>query len=142
MVVHPAVSAPDAAPRIRIVAAVIRDGAGRSLLVRKRGAEVFQQPGGKRDPGDADDLATLARELREELGCELLPGSARFLCRASAPAANERGHVVEAEVYEVQVRGEIRAQAEIAELRWIDPAAPGGLPIARLSREHILPLLR
>ncbi|PWK91991.1 8-oxo-dGTP diphosphatase [Fulvimonas soli] len=135
-------SAPDAAPRIRIVAAVIRDGAGRSLLVRKRGAEVFQQPGGKRDPGDADDLATLARELREELGCELLPGSARFLCRASAPAANERGHVVEAEVYEVQVRGEIRAQAEIAELRWIDPAAPGGLPIARLSREHILPLLR
>jgi 8-oxo-dGTP diphosphatase len=136
------VSAPDAAPRIRIVAAVIRDGAGRSLLVRKRGAEVFQQPGGKRDPGDADDLATLARELREELGCELLPGSARFLCRASAPAANERGHVVEAEVYEVQVRGEIRAQAEIAELRWIDPAAPGGLPIARLSREHILPLLR
>ncbi|TNY27424.1 NUDIX hydrolase [Fulvimonas soli] len=127
---------------MRIVAAVIRDGAGRSLLVRKRGAEVFQQPGGKRDPGDADDLATLARELREELGCELLPGSARFLCRASAPAANERGHVVEAEVYEVQVRGEIRAQAEIAELRWIDPAAPGGLPIARLSREHILPLLR
>ena len=105
------------APRIRIVAAVIRDGAGRTLLVRKRGAEVFQQPGGKRDPDDADDLATLARELREELGCALRPGSARFLCHASAPAANERGHVVEAEVYEVDVDGEPRAQAEIAELR-------------------------
>jgi 8-oxo-dGTP diphosphatase len=133
------VSAP---PPIRIVAAVIRDARGRSLLVRKHGAEAFQQPGGKRDPGDADDLATLARELREELGCELLPGSARFLCRASAPAANERGHTVEAEVYEVEVRGDIRAQAEIAELHWVDPAATDGLPIARLSREHILPRLR
>ena len=128
------------APRIRIVAAVIRDGAGRTLLVRKRGAEMFQQPGGKRDPDDADDLATLARELREELGCALRPGSARFLCHASAPAANERGHVVEAEVYEVDVDGEPRAQAEIAELCWLDPAAPG-VPVARLSLERILPLL-
>ena len=129
-----------AAPVIRIVAAVIRDGAGRTLLVRKHGAEVFQQPGGKRDPGDADDLATLARELREELGCELVDGSARLLCRCSAPAANEHGHVVEAEVYTVAVAGEIRAQAELAELRWITPAAPD-VPVATLSREHILPLL-
>jgi len=131
------VSAP---PRIRIVAAVIRDARGRSLLVRKHGADVFQQPGGKRDPGDADDLATLARELREELGCELVPGSARFLCRASAPAANERGHTVEAEVYEVEVRGAPCAQAEIVELRWVDPMSPD-VPVARLSCEHILPLL-
>ncbi|MDO1529922.1 NUDIX domain-containing protein [Fulvimonas sp. R45] len=130
-----------AAPVIRIVAAVIRDSAGRTLLVRKHGAAVFQQPGGKRDPADEDDLATLARELREELGCELVRHSARLLCRASAPAANERGYVVEAEVYEVAVDGEIRAQAEIAELCWIDPAAPGDVPVARLSREHILPKL-
>jgi len=125
---------------IRIVAAVIRDGAGRSLLVRKHGATVFQQPGGKRDPGDADDLATLARELREELGCELVAGSASLLCHCSAPAANEPGHTVEAVVYTVQVSGTITAQAEIAELRWIDPAAPD-VPVARLSRENILPRL-
>ncbi|MDI3261338.1 MAG: NUDIX domain-containing protein [Fulvimonas sp.] len=130
------------APTIRIVAAVIRDDRGRVLLVRKHGAAVFQQPGGKPEAGDADALATLARELREELGCALDPGAARFLCRASAPAANEQGHVVEAEVFEVQVLGEPCAQAEIAELRWIDPAAPGELPIALLSREHILPRLR
>jgi len=138
VVVQPVVSA--AAKRIRIVAAVICDAAGRTLLVRKHGATVFQQPGGKRDPGDADDQATLARELREELGCTLLPGSARFLCRASAPAANERGYVVEAEVYLVEVSGAIRAQAEIAELCWVDPVAPD-VPVAQLSLEHILPLL-
>lgn len=127
-------------PVIRIVAAVIRDTEGRSLLVRKHGAAVFQQPGGKRDPGDADELATLARELREELGCELARDSARLLCHCRAPAANEPGHVVEAAVYTVEVRGTIAAQAEIAELRWIDPAAPD-VPVARLSREYILPLL-
>ncbi|WP_329742823.1 NUDIX domain-containing protein [Dyella sp. A6] len=130
-----------AAPRVRIVAAVIRDAQGRSLLVRKHGSTVFQQPGGKRDAGDADDLHTLARELREELGCELVQGSSRFLCHASAPAANEQGHVVEAEVYEVAIRGTPCARAEIAELYWVDPARPGELSIARLSREHILPLL-
>ena len=137
MVGHAVVSS----PVIRIVAAVIRDDAGRTLLVRKHGATVFQQPGGKRDPDDADDLATLARELREELGCELSPGSARLLCHAGAAAANEPGHRVEAAVYTVEVRGEPVAQAEIAELCWIDPAAPGNKPIATLSREHILPLL-
>ena len=130
-----------AVPVIGIVAAVIRDERGGTLLVRKRGATVFQQPGGKRDPADADDLATLARELREELGCELVRMSARLLCHAAAMAANEPGHRVEAAVYDVRVRGEPVAQAEIAELRWIDPAAPGDLPIATLSREHILPLL-
>ncbi|MGN6236222.1 NUDIX hydrolase [Dyella sp.] len=126
---------------IRIVVAVIRDAAGRVLLVRKRGARVFQQPGGKRDAGDTDDVATLARELHEELGVTLVPGSARHLWRASAPAANEPGHIVEGEVYAVEVAGVMRAQAEIEELRWIDPSAPGDLPIARLSCEHILPRL-
>jgi 8-oxo-dGTP diphosphatase len=126
---------------ISIVAAVIRDKRGRVLLVRKHGAQVFQQPGGKPDPADADDAATLARELREELGCELVPGSARLLCRAQAPAANEPGHQVHATVYLVEVTGPLAARAEIAECRWVDPAGSADLPIARLSRQHILPYL-
>ena len=126
---------------IRIVAAVIRDAEGRVLMVRKRGAEVLQQPGGKRDADDRDDLHTLARELHEELGCTMLREGVRWMGRFSAPAANEPGHVVEAEVYEVRVEGQVEARAEIEELRWVDPAAPGDLLIARLSREQILPLL-
>lgn len=126
---------------IRIVAAVIRDAEGHVLMVRKRGAEVLQQPGGKRDPGDRDDLHTLARELHEELGCVMQREGARWLGRFSAPAANEPGHVVEAEVYEVRAEGAFVAQAEIEEIRWIDPATLGEVPIARLSREQILPML-
>jgi 8-oxo-dGTP diphosphatase len=126
---------------VRIVAAVIRDPQGRVLMVRKRGATVWQQPGGKRDLSDADDLHTLARELAEELGCRMHRDGARWLGCFSAPAANEPGQVVEAEVYEVTADGAFEARAEIEDVCWIDPAAPGDAPIAQLSREHILPLL-
>lgn len=126
---------------IRIVAAVISDVRGRVLMVRKRGAAVWQQPGGKRDAGDRDDLHTLARELHEELGCTMHRDSARWLGRFLAPAANEPGCVVEAEVYQVRAEGPFVAQAEIEGLCWVDPVALGDLSIARLSRESILPLV-
>jgi 8-oxo-dGTP diphosphatase len=126
---------------ISIVAAVIRDKQGKVLMVRKRGAAVWQQPGGKRDPGDSDDLHTLARELHEELGCAMRREGARWLGRFSAPAANEFGYVVEAEVYEVTVDGPLVARAEIEAVCWVDPVMPGGLSIAQLSRESILPLV-
>lgn len=126
---------------IRIVAAMIRDTRGRVLLVRKRGAEVYQQPGGKRDPDDHDDLDTLQRELAEELGCRMHRDGARWLGEFSAPAANEPGCMVTAQVYEVRADGPFRAQAEIEDVLWVDPSDPGAVPIARLSREQLLPLM-
>jgi 8-oxo-dGTP diphosphatase len=60
---------------ISVVAALIRDGDGRVLLVRKRGTSVFMQPGGKRDAGESD-VAALA-QIDEELGCRLADNSAR-----------------------------------------------------------------
>jgi 8-oxo-dGTP diphosphatase len=138
--VYAPVSAATTQQKIEIVAAMIRDDQGRVLLVRKRGAAVFQQPGGKRDVGDGDDLDTLVRELHEELGCTMQRDGARFLGCFSAPAANEPGCMVEAVVYEVRASGPFTASAEIEALQWIDPAQPGDLPIARLSREQLLPL--
>lgn len=126
---------------IRIVAAVIRDERGHVLMVRKRGALVLQQPGGKRDDGDHDDLHTLARELHEEVGCTMRREGARWLGNFSAPAANEPGHVVEADVYEVVAEGPFVPRAEIEQVCWVDPSAPGDLLIAQLSREQILPRL-
>ena len=121
-----------------IVTAVIRDADGRMLLVRKRGTSTFMKPGGKRDGGE-DDLSTLARELDEELGCQLV--SAQLLGNFSAPAANEAGFTVCSATYLAVVEGEISAQAEIEELAWIDPAAPGDLRLAPLLTEKVLPAL-
>jgi 8-oxo-dGTP diphosphatase len=125
---------------IAIVAALVRDEAGRVLLVRKEGTTAFMQPGGKRDPGE-DDLTTLARELDEELGCGIVPGSARLLGRFEAAAANEAGRRVDALVYEVELTGTPRPRAEIAEMAWVEPNDPR-LALAPLTSDHILPLAR
>jgi 8-oxo-dGTP diphosphatase len=124
---------------IEIVAAVIRDEAGRILLVRKRGTTAFMQPGGKRDPGE-DDIATLAREIDEELGCQLVPGSIRPLGEFDAISANEPGFRVCASLYEIAVTGDIAPKAEIEAMAWINPAAPADIPLAPLTRDHVLPL--
>ena len=121
-----------------IVTAVIRDADGRMLLVRKRGTTAFMKPGGKRDAGE-DDLTTLARELDEELGCRLV--HAELLGNYSAPAANEAGFTVQSATYLATVEGEIAALAEIEELAWIDPAAPGDLRLAPLLTQAVLPAL-
>jgi 8-oxo-dGTP diphosphatase len=125
-------------PSIDIVTAVIRDAAGRMLVVRKRGTAIFMKPGGKREPGE-DDLTALARELDEEIGCRLI--SATLLGAFEAPAANEPGFTVRAATYLATVEGRIAAHAEIEELAWIDPAAPGDLRLAPLLTEKVLPAL-
>jgi 8-oxo-dGTP diphosphatase len=124
---------------IRVVAALIRDDLGRMLVVRKRSTAAFMQPGGKRDAGE-DDLTALDRELGEELGCRMVPGSARPLGQFDCAAANEPGWRVRASVYAVNVRGAVVPQAEIAEALWIDPVAPLSIVLAPLTRDHVLPL--
>ncbi|KRA58565.1 NUDIX hydrolase [Caulobacter sp. Root655] len=123
---------------IDIVTAVIRDNTGLMLVVRKRGTTRFMKPGGKREPGE-DDLTALARELDEELGCRLV--SATRLGDFEAPAANEPGFTVRAATYLAEVEGAIEARAEIDELAWIDPAAPGARPLAPLMLKVLAALL-
>ena len=124
---------------IKIVAALICDDAGRVLLVRKRDTAAFMQPGGKRDPGE-DDIAALSREIAEELGCDVVTASIRSLGEFDAVAANEPGFRVQACLYGIDVTGDIAPSCEIDETIWIDPSAPPDIPLAPLTRDHVLPL--
>ena len=125
---------------IRIVAAVVLDARGRILLVRKRGAESFMQPGGKLEP-HGTPIEALQRELVEELGARFDPGSAVFLGGFRAPAANEPGHCVDALLYEVALDGPIAAAAEIEEFAWVDLRETIGVKLAPLTRDAIFPLM-
>jgi 8-oxo-dGTP pyrophosphatase MutT (NUDIX family) len=126
---------------IRIAAALLIGGDGQTLLVRKRGTLAFMQPGGKIDAGE-QPVEALARELHEELNLRIDPSQAVYLGRFSAPAANEPGFTVQAELFQVQIDVPVTPAAEIEEVRWIDPAGDGGLHLAPLTRELILPFYR
>ena len=126
---------------ISVVAALIRDEAGRVLVVRKCGTAAFMQPGGKRDAGESD-VAALSREIVEELGCCVDQNSVRPLGVFDCAAANEPGFQVRAAVYAVDVEGAIKPQAEIDSVVWVDPTALPDLHFAPLTRDHVLPLAR
>jgi 8-oxo-dGTP pyrophosphatase MutT (NUDIX family) len=134
-------SSADRPPTIAIVAAVVVDAQGRALVVRKRGTTAFMQPGGKIDPGESAPDAVI-RELGEELGVTVTASEVTALGRYVADAANEPGHVVDAELFTVSLRDEPRAAAEIEELRWLDPAAPPDVDLAPLTRDVVFALLR
>jgi 8-oxo-dGTP pyrophosphatase MutT (NUDIX family) len=124
---------------IWIAAALIEDGEGRLLLVRKAGTEWFMQAGGKIEDGESP-LAALRRELSEEIGLVLGEDDARHVGCYSAPAANEPDHTVKAEVFHVRVQHDPITRLEIEEALWVDPITAATMPLAPLTRDHILPL--
>ena len=126
---------------IRIAAALLLGPNGHTLLVRKRGTQAFMQPGGKIDPGE-QPLQALARELLEELGLRIDPAQARYLGVFSAPAANEPGFEVQAELFQLHIDAPVQPAAEIEEVQWIDPLTEGNLTLAPLTRDLILPVYR
>ncbi|WGT46607.1 NUDIX hydrolase [Tessaracoccus lacteus] len=110
-------------PVIVVSAVVLRDKAGRVLLVRKHGTTMWMNPGGKPEPGEsAEDCAV--REVREELGLELDAARLIDLGEHLARAANESGHLVLARVFQWPdpVATPMPA-AEIEEVRWVATTA-------------------
>ncbi|GGU66933.1 DNA mismatch repair protein MutT [Pseudomonas laurentiana] len=126
---------------IRIAAALLIDPQGQTLLVRKRGTQAFMQPGGKIEAHERP-VDALARELHEELGLQIDPLQAGYLGSFSAPAANEPGFEVQAELFRVHTHACVEPAAEIEEAVWVDASATVNLELAPLTRDWILPLYR
>jgi 8-oxo-dGTP pyrophosphatase MutT (NUDIX family) len=126
---------------IRVAAALVLDPAGQTLLVRKRGTTAFMQPGGKIEAHELP-VHALARELEEELGLQIDPAQAAFLGQFSAPAANEPGFVVQAQIFQLTIDTEVMPAAEIEEVIWVDPATDPVVELAPLTRDLILPFYR
>lgn len=126
---------------IRIAAALLLNANGQTLLVRKRGTTAFMQPGGKNEAHELP-VHALARELEEELDLQIDPAQAIFLGQFSAPAANEPGFVVQAEIFQLTIDAQVTPAAEIEEVIWIDPATDPAIELAPLTRDVILPFYR
>ena len=105
-----------------MVAALIRDGDGRVLLVRKRGTAAFMQPGGKRDAGESD-VAALAREIGEELGCRSrIAARRRWACLI---ARRRTSQDFKSTPLSMRWMSTVRSScpAEMDQVLWIDPRA-------------------
>lgn len=124
---------------IKVAAAIINDCFGRTLLVRKRGTDYFMQAGGKMEK-DENPLQALTRELREELGMDLSRETVQYMGCYTAPAANEEGFQVQAEMFLIETDQAVKPAAEIEEIAWFNIGSPIDLPLAPLTRENALPL--
>lgn len=128
-------------PIIHIATALIFNDEGQTLLVRKKGSRFFMQAGGKIDAQETAAQA-LARELNEELGITASLTESDFLGSFTAEAANEPGHIIQAEVFRMSLTAPVTAQAEIAEVIWVDPAKAPLEQLAPLTRDTLIPLAR
>ncbi|KXV79658.1 hypothetical protein AD953_01455 [Acetobacter malorum] len=132
---------PSQPPIIHIATALIFNDKGQTLLVRKKGSRFFMQAGGKIDAQETAAQA-LARELNEELGITVSLNENDFLGSFTAEAANEPGHHIQAEVFRMILSAPVTAQAEIAEVIWVDPAKAPEEQLAPLTRDTLMPLAR
>jgi 8-oxo-dGTP diphosphatase len=94
---------------------------GKMLAVRARGRDLLYLPGGKRRPGESD-WAALSREVLEEVGVELRPGTLRPLGVVEAPAHDHPdGTRVRMACFTAAHTGALTASAEVDECVLVGP---------------------
>ena len=124
-----------ARPRKLVVAALVRD-AGRVLVSRRRPDQpmplLWEFPGGKVEPGEAPEAA-LAREVREELGCEIRVGRIHEVVFHAYEEFD-----LYMLVYACAITAGTPAPVEVAEVAWVEAARlpdldllPADYPLAR-----------
>ena len=116
------------APRVPCVGAIVKDEAGRLLLIQ-RGHEPetgrWSLPGGRIEPGESDTQAVV-RETREETGLQVTCGA----LVGSVERPGLRGAVLDIRDYSATVTGgTLTAGDDAADARWVSPADLAGLPL-------------
>jgi 8-oxo-dGTP diphosphatase len=122
-------------PRKLVVAALVRDGA-RVLVSRRRADQamplLWEFPGGKVEPGEPPEVA-LAREVREELGCEVRVGRIHEVVFHAYEDFD-----LYMLVYTCTITAGEPAPIEVAEVAWVEAARlpsldllPADYPLAR-----------
>src|SRR3984885_1497754 len=114
--------------RILCVGAVVTDGHGRLLLIKRGhepGAGLWSLPGGRIEAGETDAEA-LVREMLEETGLQVEPG--RLLGSVKRPGLD--GDVIDIRDYAATVvSGTLRAGDDAADARWVSVADLSSLAV-------------
>lgn len=97
----------------------IRIEHGAVLCARSAGKELYYLPGGKREAGETD-IQTLVREITEELGVTITPGTAEEAGVFEAQADGKAdGVTVRLTCYTADYSGTLESNSEIEEFAWL-----------------------
>ncbi|WP_324789213.1 NUDIX domain-containing protein [Streptomyces sp. H51] len=136
--------APPADSVVPAVVALVRDDAGRVLMVQRSDNGRWALPGGGHDVGESIS-DTVVREVREETGIDVEVVGLTGIY-------TDPGHVMRYDDGEVRQQfsicfrarptgGGLRTSDETTQVRWVDPADLAGLdihPTMRLRIDHAL----
>lgn len=101
---------------------------GKVLCVRTRGLELFYNVGGKPEVGESD-IDALIREVREEVGVELVRSTILFLHELRGAGVDKAaGKDVVLRMFAAEYEGSLAPANEIAEMRWLGMAERQFLP--------------
>ena len=116
------------ARRVPCAGAIVRDGAGRLLLIRRGqepGRGLWSLPGGRCEPGE-DAAAAAVREAYEETGLVVTAGA--LVGRVERPGPGGVTYVIDDLACTV-TGGTLRAGDDADEVRWAGPAELATLPV-------------
>ena len=93
---------------------------GKILSTKSKGKTTYYIPGGKRENGESD-IQTLIREVAEELSVTIIPNTAEYIGTFSAQSDGAKeGIQVIMTCYKAKYSGNIRANSEIEEIKWLN----------------------
>lgn len=85
-----------------------------------KGKDTYYIPGGKRE-GTEKDEETLIRECKEELTIDIIKDTIKYYGTFEAQAhGKSEGILAKMTCYMAEFEGEIEANSEIQEIRWLD----------------------
>lgn len=113
---------------VKVGLAVIKD---RKMLMVRNGkhGEVFSTLGGKIEDGE-DDMACLAREVKEEADTEVITDSLRFLGEFRGAILGKENTFITIRLYKGELKGEPVPSSEIVEVRYFD---------STIAQKHLTP---